>query len=111
MAVGRWLSVIILVVSPCLAWAQDNTDWCAVGVTVQSNPQEVMLFKLRCSLQMLDKARADTANAATQAQVETAAANAKLGAALKDLAAARKQIEDETKAHAEDQKKCILSKR
>jgi hypothetical protein len=87
----RIIYLLLLLIAP-RAWA-DDTNWCKTPITVQSDPSQQMLFRLRCGIQKLDQERSDAENRSTQNEIQADLANAKLDDALKQLGELRAEVE------------------
>lgn len=78
---------------PALA-QEPPTDWCGAPLSVQADPGTAMLWRLRCTIQILDQERMEAVNHATFVVIDKAVAEAKLKEALLEVAGLKKEKEE-----------------
>jgi len=74
-------------------WAQ-AVDWCGSPLSVQADPGTALVWRLRCTIQILDRERMEAADHATTAEIDKAVAEAHLREALEQAAALKKEKEE-----------------
>jgi phage terminase Nu1 subunit (DNA packaging protein) len=84
--------LLVAIIMGSLPAAAQLTDWCAAPLTFQMDPGTALLWRLRCTIQILDRERAEAANHVTTAEVEKAVSEAHLKAVADELTKAREEL-------------------
>lgn len=60
------------------AFAQQPVDWCNQPLPVKADPGTALVWRLRCTIQILDRERMEAVDHATTMEIEKAVAEAHL---------------------------------
>ena len=82
---------------PAIALAQQPVDWCSQPLPVQADPGTALVWRLRCTIQILDRERMEEVDHATTMEIDKAMSEAHLKEALDEAAALKKGKEEERK--------------
>ena len=74
--------------SPAMAQA---IDWCASELPLQADPGTALVWRLRCTIQILDRERIEAADHVTTAEIDKAVAEARLKAIQQELETIKKK--------------------
>lgn len=78
------------------AFAQEPpVDWCGSPLSVQADPGTALVWRLRCTVQILNRERTEAADHATYVEIYKAMAEAQLKEALNEAAELKKAKEAE----------------
>jgi hypothetical protein len=76
------LLMTAMLASPAMA---QMTDWCGTPLPFQADPSTALLWRLRCTIQTLDRERAEAEDHVTTAEVDKAISEAHLKAVSEEL--------------------------
>jgi phage terminase Nu1 subunit (DNA packaging protein) len=77
------------------ALAQQPIDWCSQPLSVQADQGTALVWRLRCTIQVLDRERAEAMDHVTTVEIDKAVAEAHLREALDQVGALKKAKEEE----------------
>jgi hypothetical protein len=86
--------VASLLASPALA---QTVDWCASPLSVQADPNTALVWRLRCTIQILDRERMEAVDHATSAEVDKAVGDAHLNEMAGQVGELKKKMEEAAK--------------
>jgi hypothetical protein len=98
------LAALLLSVLAAAPAAAQAVDWCGSPLALQADPQTALLWRLRCTIQLLDRARAEEADHVTTAETDKALSEAHLKSVEEELTKTRQELE-KTKKSAPPEKK------
>jgi hypothetical protein len=90
----KWaVGAFVILAATALPVAAQMTDWCGTPLPFQADPGTALVWRLRCTIQILDRERAEAEDHVTTAETDKALAEAHLKAVQADLEAANKKLE------------------
>jgi hypothetical protein len=86
----RALAALLMLMMASPAFAQ-TSDWCGSPLPLQADPGTALVWRLRCTIQILDRERIEANDHVTTAEIDKAVAEAQLKAVQGELDALKKK--------------------
>jgi len=94
----RWPILIVGLAASGPAAVAQTTDWCATPLALQADPGSALVWRLRCTIQILDRERTEAADHATTAEIDKAVSEARLRSVQEELDGFKKKADEAAKA-------------